>query len=689
MLGSGVLSDRVDRRRLMIVGDMIRLVGDRHGRRCSRSPAPSRSRCWSGWWRCTAWGRRSSDRRSRRSCRASCPADLLVEANSLGQFVRPIAMTLVGPLIGGLLVGSVGAGWAFIADARTFAFSAADDPADPCAPDRAGAAEDDARSGSTRRRASDTSGSAPWIWAALAGAFVSLLCIWGPWETLVPFIVKNDLHGSATDLGLVFGAGGVGSVLAALIIGQRGGLPRKPLTILYLFWALGMLMTAGFGVVNTVWQAHDRGVRRRGLDHGPRRRVGDVAAAARPAGSAGPRVQPGLDGVDRRRAHLVRDRGAARGRVRRADHLDLGRPAGRGGHDRVHVHPRRAGSGARRLARAPPRLSPSTGKLPAHGVHAPRSARPGGQPPLPGHDELRTARLGGRQPRDHGRGGRARRQLLRHRERLRPAPRRRCHRGDHRAVVRQGRRTARQGRARHQGLRADGRLAERRPAVRAHDPQGVRGVAASGCVPTTSTSIRCTTSTATRRGTRSGRRWSCSCSRARSSTSARATSRDGTSRARTRSRARGTSWGWPRSRACTTSARGRSSSRCCPPSASTAWDSSPTARCRAACSPARLSKVEEGRRSSEYLQGEIQEHRDQLVRWEAVCAELGERPSDVALAWLLAQPGVTSPIIGPRTPDQLHASMRALEIRLGDDVLAKLDEIFPGPGGSAPEAYAW
>ena len=93
------------------------------------------------------------------------------------------------------------------------------------------------------------------MWAALIGAFVSLLCTWGPWETLVPFIVKNALHGSAIDLGLVFGAGGVGSVLAALIIGQRGGLPRRPLTILYLFWALGMLMTTGFGVVNAVWQA--------------------------------------------------------------------------------------------------------------------------------------------------------------------------------------------------------------------------------------------------------------------------------------------------------------------------------------------------------------------------------------------------------------------------------------------------
>jgi aryl-alcohol dehydrogenase-like predicted oxidoreductase len=102
-----------------------------------------------------------------------------------------------------------------------------------------------------------------------------------------------------------------------------------------------------------------------------------------------------------------------------------------------------------------------------------------------------------------------------------------------------------------------------------------------------------------------------------------------------------------------------------------------------------VSKVEEGRRSSEYLQSEIDAHRERLHQWESLCAELGERPSDVALAWLLAQPGVTAPIIGPRTVEQLNASMRALEIHLGPEVLARLDEIFPGPGGAAPEAYAW
>jgi aryl-alcohol dehydrogenase-like predicted oxidoreductase len=103
-----------------------------------------------------------------------------------------------------------------------------------------------------------------------------------------------------------------------------------------------------------------------------------------------------------------------------------------------------------------------------------------------------------------------------------------------------------------------------------------------------------------------------------------------------------------------------------------------------------LQKVEEGwRRSQEYMAGEIEANREKLERWESLCDELGERPADVALAWLLHQPAVTAPIIGPRTQDQLLGSMRALEVELSDEVLGRLDEIFPGPGGPAPEAYAW
>lgn len=83
------------------------------------------------------------------------------------------------------------------------------------------------------------------------------------------------------------------------------------------------------------------------------------------------------------------------------------------------------------------------------------------------------------------------------------------------------------------------------------------------------------------------------------------------------------------------------------------------------------------------------QQQEQLKAFAALCADLGESEANVALAWLLANPVVTAPIIGPRTLEQLEDTLRAVEIELPEDVLAKLDEIFPGPGGAAPEAYAW
>jgi aryl-alcohol dehydrogenase-like predicted oxidoreductase len=102
-----------------------------------------------------------------------------------------------------------------------------------------------------------------------------------------------------------------------------------------------------------------------------------------------------------------------------------------------------------------------------------------------------------------------------------------------------------------------------------------------------------------------------------------------------------------------------------------------------------LAKLEQGRRASENIQKEIEKHRAKLEKWEAWCLGIGEQPADVALAWLLHNPVVTAPIIGPRTLEQLTGSLRALEIKLDEAALKALDEIFPGPGGEAPEAYAW
>lgn len=102
-----------------------------------------------------------------------------------------------------------------------------------------------------------------------------------------------------------------------------------------------------------------------------------------------------------------------------------------------------------------------------------------------------------------------------------------------------------------------------------------------------------------------------------------------------------------------------------------------------------LDEGEEGRRTRKHVQEEVEKHRPQLEAYEALCEEIGEAPADVALAWLLNNPQVTSPIIGPRTIKQLDGSTRAMEIQLDGQALEKLDEIWPGPGGEAPEAYAW
>jgi aryl-alcohol dehydrogenase-like predicted oxidoreductase len=102
-----------------------------------------------------------------------------------------------------------------------------------------------------------------------------------------------------------------------------------------------------------------------------------------------------------------------------------------------------------------------------------------------------------------------------------------------------------------------------------------------------------------------------------------------------------------------------------------------------------LQTESEGRRSSERMQERVERYRDQLEAYEGLCTELGEEPANVALAWLLHNPAITAPIIGPRTMEQLEGSVRSVDIELSDEVLDRLDEIWPGPGGEAPEAYAW
>ena len=102
-----------------------------------------------------------------------------------------------------------------------------------------------------------------------------------------------------------------------------------------------------------------------------------------------------------------------------------------------------------------------------------------------------------------------------------------------------------------------------------------------------------------------------------------------------------------------------------------------------------LKKEAGGRRATDFVRSRLDESRPRIESYERLCDEIGIPPGEVALAWLLQRPAVTAPIVGPRTMEQFESAIRAAEITLDEKVLGKLDEIFPGPGGPAPEAYAW
>jgi aryl-alcohol dehydrogenase-like predicted oxidoreductase len=102
-----------------------------------------------------------------------------------------------------------------------------------------------------------------------------------------------------------------------------------------------------------------------------------------------------------------------------------------------------------------------------------------------------------------------------------------------------------------------------------------------------------------------------------------------------------------------------------------------------------LEKHETGRRGGPAFSRQVKNNREKLERYEGLCRKLGAPPAEVALAWLLHNPVVTAPIVGPRTVEQLESAVRATDIELDAETLSELDAIFPGPGGEAPNAYAW
>ena len=183
------------------------------------------------------------------------PKELLLEANSLQGFARPLTLRLLGPAVGGILVAGVGAGGALLADAATFAFAVGtlffiskrvhERPVD----EDATSLLQEVWDGFKFVR------SQTWLWVSLLAAGLWLFLTVGPIEVLIPFLVKNRLGASAVGLGLVFAAGGAGAFVCSLGLALYGRTPRRGLVFVYLTWAGSTFAVAALALCVHVWQA--------------------------------------------------------------------------------------------------------------------------------------------------------------------------------------------------------------------------------------------------------------------------------------------------------------------------------------------------------------------------------------------------------------------------------------------------
>lgn len=251
LLLGGVISDRFDRRRVMILADVVRGVAIAV---VGVLAVGGKLELWHLLVLVAFYG--AGEALFMPSFTAIVPdivpTDLLVEANSLDIFVRTSTGRLLGPVVGGAAIAAFGTGGAFLLDAASFGVSAAAILAMSARPlrerDPGRSVLGDVAEGLRFVR------SQTWLWGTLVAASIALLCFFGPWEVLVPYVVKNELGGSARDLGFVFGAGGLGAVLTSLAMAQRP-LPRRHVTFMYITWTVGTFAIIGYGVAAEVWQA--------------------------------------------------------------------------------------------------------------------------------------------------------------------------------------------------------------------------------------------------------------------------------------------------------------------------------------------------------------------------------------------------------------------------------------------------
>jgi hypothetical protein len=250
LLLGGVIADRFDRRRVMILSDVIRAVAV--GAMGVLAVSGSLE-LWHMYALVALYG--AGDALFPPAFGATIPQivpeHLLVQANSVDGLVRPFAMQLAGPALGGILVDAVGVGTVFLLDAGSFLVSMT--MLLLMRPIPVGRRD----GGSTGVLTDIREGfrfvrSYVWIWGTLLAAALFLLVWLGPFEVLLPYVVKNEIGGSARDLGLVFAAAGVGAILAALVMAQRP-LPRKTITFMYVAFALSVSGPIVYGLADSLW----------------------------------------------------------------------------------------------------------------------------------------------------------------------------------------------------------------------------------------------------------------------------------------------------------------------------------------------------------------------------------------------------------------------------------------------------
>jgi MFS family permease len=254
LLFGGVASDRYGPRQVMLVADLVRavllvLLG--------AMAASGTLRLWQMMVIVAIYGGAQAffDPASDAILPQVVPESQLAQANALEQVFRPLTLRLAGPALGGVLVAALGSGAAFATDAATFIVSAATLWSMSARASRSprGADEQLPRATTQAREGFSYVRRHVWLWGTFASAGVAYLLFMGPAVVLLPFMVKHELHGSSAQLGLVLGAGGLGSVASGLVM-MRSGLPLRGMTFIYTVWTLATLAVAGYGLATAIWE---------------------------------------------------------------------------------------------------------------------------------------------------------------------------------------------------------------------------------------------------------------------------------------------------------------------------------------------------------------------------------------------------------------------------------------------------